>query len=326
MDSLTHGLVAAILAYVLGFPQFVPFVVIGAVIIDADVLFALISDRHPALYLFVHGGIAHSFLGVVVMSALAYAGIAIATFAGFVNPMISLGAGAAGGCAILAGAFLHIAMDLPATPGIPLFAPKSDKKYALFILPGPSILLMAVSLFFLAWMALGGVTLAGGMVAYVAILVAFLLVRFVAFLVSRPAVRGTLWAIPQVNPLRWFLIRDSGDAWTVRDYRIGLGMTEPVTSPKFSGTDAQGVAPYLTVPEVRRLQYTSYIVTAKKEGRYHRPDPPCRDSTRSNPHQGNSLLYRGISPVKYRESWSGKHTFTGIRSGKQNGWATRQRP
>lgn len=280
MDSLTHGLVAAILAYVLGFPQLVPFVVIGAVIIDADVLFALISDRHPSLYLFVHGGIAHSFLGVVVMSALAYAGISLATFAGFVNPVVSFGAGAAGGCAILAGAFLHIAMDLPATPGIPLFAPKSDKKYALFILPGPSVLLMAVSLFFLAGMALGVVTLAGGMIAYAAILVAFLLVRFVAFLVSRPAVRGNLWVIPQVNPLRWLLISDSGDAWTVRDYRIGLGMTEPVTWPKFSGIDAQGVAPYLTAPEVRRLQYTSYVVTAKKEGECLILADPVRESGR----------------------------------------------
>lgn len=280
MDSLTHGLVAAILAYVLGFPQFVPFVVIGAVIIDADVFFALISDRHPSLYLFVHGGIAHSFFGVVVMSAIAYAGIAIATLVGLVNPVVLFGAGAAGGCAILAGAFLHIAMDLPATPGIPLFAPESDKKYALFILPGPSILLMAVSLFFLAWMALGVVTFAGGMIAYAAILISFLLVRFIAFLVSRPAVRGTLWAIPQVNPLRWFLIRDSGDAWIVRDYRIGLGMTEPVTCPKFSGTDAQGVAPYLTVPEVRRLQYTSYIVTAKKEGDVLILADPVRESGR----------------------------------------------
>jgi inner membrane protein len=280
VDSLTHGLVAAILAYVLGFPQFVPFVVIGAVIIDADVIFALISDRHPALYLFVHGGIAHSFLGVVVMSVIAYAGIALATLAGLVNPVVLFGAGAAGGCAILTGAFLHIAMDLPATPGIPLFAPKSDKKYALFILPGPSFLLMAVSLFFLAGMALGGVTFTGGMIAYAAILVAFLLVRFIAFLASRPAVCGTLWTIPQVNPLRWLLIRDSGDAWTVRDYRIDRGMTEPVLYQKFTGTDAQGVAPYLTAPEVRRLQYTSYIVTAKKEGNVLILADPVRESGR----------------------------------------------
>jgi inner membrane protein len=215
-----------------------------------------------------------------VMSALAYAGIALATLTGLVNPAVLPGAGAAGGCAILAGAFLHIAMDLPATPGIPLFAPKSDKKYALFILPGPSILLMAVSLFFLAWMALGVVPLAGGMIAYAAILIAFLLVRFVAFLASRPAVRGNLWVIPQVNPLRWLLIRDNGDAWAVRDYRIGMGMTEPVLYQKFSGTDVGSVASYRTAPEVRRLQYTSYVVIAKKEGEILILSDPVRESGR----------------------------------------------
>ena len=274
MDSLTHGLVAAILAYIVGFPQLIPFAVIGVVIIDTDVLFSLISDRHPSLYLFVHGGIAHSLAGAVVMSVLAYAGIALATLAGVIDPALLVRAGPAGFTAVLAGAFLHIAMDLPATPGIPLLAPKSDKKYALFILPGPSIFLMAVSLFFLIWMALGVVTLADGMVAYAAILVAFILVRFVAFLVSRSALRGTMRAIPQVNPLRWLAISDSGDAWTARDYRIGLGVADPVNYPKFKNTSPGEVAPCLTLPEVRRLRYYSYIMTSeKKDGAIILSDP-----------------------------------------------------
>jgi inner membrane protein len=265
VDSLTHALVAAILAYVLGFPQFIPFAVIGAVIIDADVLFSLISDRHPSLYLFIHGGIAHSLGGVVVMSVLAYAGIALATLAGLVSPSVLVRAGPAGFAVVLAGAFLHIAMDLPATPGLPLLAPVSDKKYALFILPGPSIFLMAVSLFFLIWIALGVVTLTEGMVAYGAILVLFLLVRFIAFLASRPALRGTMWAIPQVNPLRWLAIYDSGDAWTARDYRIGLGLTDPTSYQKFMNTSQKEVASCSALPEVQRLRYHSYIVTVKKE-------------------------------------------------------------
>jgi len=280
VDSLTHGLVAAILAYILGFPQLIPFAVIGVVIIDTDVLFSLISDRHPSLYLFVHGGIAHSLAGAVVMSVLAYAGISLATLAGVIDPAILVRAGPAGFAAVLAGAFLHIAMDLPATPGIPLLAPKSDKKYALFILPGPSIFLMAVSLFFLFWMALGVVNVAQGMVAYAAILVAFLLVRFVAFLVSRPALRGTMRAIPQVNPLRWLAISDSGDAWTAQDYRIGLGMTDTVIMPKFRNTSAEEVAQYLAMPEVKRLMYQSYIVTAEQEGNNLILSDPLRESGR----------------------------------------------
>jgi inner membrane protein len=265
VDSLTHALVAAIFAYALGFPQFIPFAVIGAVIIDTDVLFSLISDRHPSLYLFIHGGIAHSVAGAVVMSVLAYAGITLAALAGLVAPALLVRAGPAGFVVVLAGAFLHVAMDLPATPGLPLLAPASDKKYALFLLPGPSIFLMAVSLFFLIWIALGVVTLAEGMVAYGAIIVVFLLVRFAAFIVSRPALLGTMWAIPQVNPLRWLAIYESGDAWTARDYRIGLGMTDPVSYQKFRNTSQKEVASCSALPEVQRLRYHSYIVTAEKE-------------------------------------------------------------
>jgi inner membrane protein len=265
VDSLTHALVAAIVAYALGFPQFIPFVVIGAVIIDADVLFALVSDRHPSLYLFVHGGIAHSLAGAVVMSVLAYTGIALAALTGLISPAVLIRAGPAGFAVVLAGAFLHIAMDLPATPGLPLLAPASDKKYALFILPGPSIFLMAVSLFFLIWMAWGVVTLAEGMVTYASILVVFLLVRFAAFLASRPALRGTMWAIPQVNPLRWLAIYESGDSWMARDYRIGLGMTDPVSYPKFRNTSQKEFDSCSALPEVQRLRYHSYVVTVEKE-------------------------------------------------------------
>lgn len=264
MDSLTHALVAAILTYALGFPEFVPFVIIGAVIIDADVIFSIFSNPHPSLYLFVHGGIAHSVAGVVAMSAFAYTGIGIAALAGLVSPAWFFGAGVFGFAAVLAGGFLHIAMDLPATPGIPLLAPFSDKKYALFILPGPSLTMLGVSLFFLIWMALGVVTLAGGMAVYMAIFAAFLLARFIPFLISRPGLRGMANVIPQVNPLSWLAIRDRGDTWEVGMYRIGNGMNAPAVFPKFRDTSEAEVASYRTLPEIKRLMYQSYIVTAKK--------------------------------------------------------------
>ena len=62
---------------------------------------------------------------------------------------------------------------------------------------------MGASLFFLLWMALGVVTFAEGIKGYAAIFGVFLLVRCIAFLVSRPALRGAVCAIPQANPLRW---------------------------------------------------------------------------------------------------------------------------
>jgi inner membrane protein len=123
-------------------------------------------------------------------------------------------------------------------------------------------------------MALGVVTLAEGMVAYAAILIMFLLVRFVAFLVSRPALRGTVQVIPQVNPLRWLAITDSGDSWMAQDYRIGLGMADPVNYPKFKNMSPEEIVPCLALPEVRRLRYYSYIMTSeKKDGAIIISDP-----------------------------------------------------
>ena len=266
MDSLTHALVAAILAYALGLSQFLPFFVLGAVIIDADILFSLVSRHHPSLYLFIHGGIAHSIAGAVAMSLLAYAGILLAAASGLVSPAAITGTGLAGAGAVLAGTFLHLAMDLPATPGIPLLAPVSDRKFSLFVLPGPSILLMAVSLFFAIWMALGVVTLAEGMMTYAAIFCTFLIVRAAAFLAARPALRDAMRVIPQPYPRRWLAIFDRGDAWEVQEYRIGAGFSGAVTYPKYRNLSVEESAPYLALPEVRRLQYHSYIVTAEKDG------------------------------------------------------------
>jgi inner membrane protein len=51
-----------------------------------------------------------------------------------------------GFAAILGGALSHLAIDTLACPGIPLFAPFSDRKYTVGILPGPSILLAGAAL------------------------------------------------------------------------------------------------------------------------------------------------------------------------------------
>lgn len=277
VDSLTHALAAAILAYAFGFPQYLPFFVLGAVIIDVDVLFGLFSNRHPSLYLFVHGGITHSIAGVCAMSALTCAGIGLAALAGFVNPAVLTPAACA---AILAGGFLHIAMDLPASPGIPLLAPKSDKKYALFILPGPSLILLAVSLFFIVWLALGVVTLAEGMTVYAAIFFLFLLVRSVAFLFSRPELRGAFLVLPQTDPRRWLAMYNDDYEWTVVEFRFGKGLGNLAEYPKYTWTNPEEVAPYLSLPEARRLLYTSYFVTAKKEGETLILADPVRESGR----------------------------------------------
>lgn len=268
MDSLTHALTAAALAYTLGLPQFLPFVVLGAVIIDADVLFSRISDSNPRLYLFTHGGCAHSIGGAVVIAVLAWAGIALATLTGMIA--LPAPAGFIAFAAVLGGAFLHIGLDTLACPGIPLCAPFSDTKYTAGILPGPSMLLAATSIVFLIWMGLGVIGFPSMILPYVAIICAFLAVRLAAFgsvrAVFRADLHGNGRVVPTISPLRWLLIGEMPDAWTVREYRTLRGTTEPTVFLKYRNTTAEAAAPYLIEPEVRRVRYHSYITTVEQEG------------------------------------------------------------
>lgn len=264
MDSLTHALTAAVLAYVLGIPELMPFLVLGAVIIDADILFSRVSDGNPRLYLFTHGGCAHSIGGAVVMAVLAWAGIALATGAGMM--VLPAPAGPVTFAAVLAGAFLHIGLDTLACPGIPLCAPVSDTKYTAGLLPGPSVLLAAISILFLLWMGLGVIGFPGMILPYVAIICAFLAVRLVAFCSVRASLHGNVRAVPTISPFRWLLIGETLDAWTVQEYRTLRGTTEPTVFLKYRNTTAEAVAPYLSIPEVRRVRYHSYITTVEQEG------------------------------------------------------------
>ncbi|ACL17776.1 metal-dependent hydrolase [Methanosphaerula palustris] len=270
MDSLTHALTAAVLAYALGLPQLLPFMVLGAVIIDADAFFSRVSDSDPRLYLFTHGGIAHSIGGAVVMAVLAWAGITLASLAGAIPAALLAPAGTVAFAAVLGGTFLHIGLDWLACPGIPLCVPFSDTKYTAGILPGPSILLAAVSIFILIWMGLGVIDLPTMILPYVAIICAFLAVRFAAFcgvrVVFRADLSGIRRAVPMVSPFRWLLIGETPETWTVREYRALLGTPEPTVFLKYRNTTAAAVAPYLVDPAVRRVRYHSYITTVTQEG------------------------------------------------------------
>lgn len=266
MDSLTHALTAAVLAYALGLQHLLPFVVLGAVIIDADVLFSRVSDSNPQLYLFTHGGLAHSIGGAVVMAVLAWAGIALATGAGVIAAAVSAPAGPVAFAAILGGAFLHIGLDTLACPGIPLGAPFSDTKYTAGLLPGPSILLAVTSIIFLIGMGLGVISFSGMILPYVAVIGAFLAVRLAAFCIVRADLSGIRRAVPTISPLRWLVIGETPDAWVVREYLILRGTTEPTVFQKYRNTTAEAVARHLINPEVRRVRYHSYITTVVREG------------------------------------------------------------
>ena len=266
MDSLTHALTAALLAYALHLPQILPFFVLGAVIIDADVLYSLISDRLPSLYLFTHGGIAHSITGAVVLSVIAWTSALFVLGAGFVHTVLPVPAGPVTFAAVLAGALLHIGLDTLAVPGLPLLAPFSDRKYTAGLLPGPSILLMATSLFFLIWTGFGVIDPTSMILPYAVIIAAFLGLRLAAFGFARTALHGKGRSVPTINPLRWLTIGGTPDAWMVGEYRIGMGLGDREYLMKYWSTSMEETAPFRVLPEVRRLRFHSYIVTAKKVG------------------------------------------------------------
>lgn len=277
MDSLTHALTAALIAYALHLPQVLPFFILGAVIIDVDVLFSFISDRHPSLYLFTHGGITHSITGVVVLSVIAWTTAISVLATGFGHPLLPVPAASAF-AAVLAGALLHIGFDILAVPGLPLLAPFSDRKYTAGLLPGPSIFLMAESLFFLIWMSLGGIDLSAMALMYTAVFAAFITVRLAAFCIVRTALHGNGRAVPTINPLCWLVIGEVPDAWTVAEYRIGKGLGDMEYLMKYRSTSAEEITAFLIMPEVRRVLFHSYLVTTEKVGDVIVFSDPLRES------------------------------------------------
>jgi len=265
VDSLTHALVMAAIFTAAGLPHLVPFAVLGAVILDTDIFFSLFSDPLPTLYGFTHGGYAHSITGGIVMTVLAGVGLWMAAMAGLVDRSVFAFFGPIAFAAIFAGVFLHIGIDTLACPGIPLLAPFSDRKYSVDLLPGPSISLMIASVSVLLGMVIRWVSLTVGLTIVAVVVCLYLAVRAGSFLLVMGG-RGTGRLVPTISPLRWMAISETADAWTVRHTTLGRSMTDQVVFEKYRNTTPAEVGPYLSLPEVKRLIYHSYIITVAKEG------------------------------------------------------------
>jgi len=263
VDALSHALIAAIILPAFGLQNFIPFAVIGAVIPDADIFFPFISDRSPRLYLFTHGGIAHSIAGAVALSVLAFLGIALIRATGFVPVWVFAGYGIAAFLVMLAAAFLHLFIDFLACPGIPLLAPFSDRKFTPGILPGPSVLVMAASAGTIVALAASRVPIISALALYTAIIVLYLACRTGAFLYVRVMVPGR--RVPSINPFRWLVITENDAAFTVRYYTVFCGFSGGDVIEKFRNTDAREVEPYLDLPDVQRLRFYSWIMTVERD-------------------------------------------------------------
>lgn len=160
-----------------GLSPLLPFAILGAVMPDADIFFSVISDTHPSLYLFTHGGIAHSLTGALVLSLLVYGVIVIFAPAGIIPIPAIQGSGMYAFTAVLSGTCLHLAIDILACPGIPLLAPFADRKYTLGILPGPSILIAFAALEYVIVTVTLLLDYSGTMGIYAIIVILYLAVR-----------------------------------------------------------------------------------------------------------------------------------------------------
>lgn len=264
MDALSHALVVIIILLALGLPALIPFAIIGAVILDVDIFFSLISDKSPHLYLFTHGGIAHSIFGAVVISALAYLSILGITVAGVIPSSLYPGSGIAVFAIILAGAFLHLFIDLLACPGIPILAPFSEAKFTLGILPGPSVLVMGSAIAVLFLIISSRVPILATLSVYAIVVVLYLVFRTAMFLFAAAILPGL--RVPIINPFRWLVITENDTEYSVRYYLAFSGFSNVEVFEKYRNTNPGEVKRYFNMPEVRRLMFNSYIAIAERSG------------------------------------------------------------
>jgi inner membrane protein len=263
VDSLTHAF-AVILAApdsVSGLYLFA--LVLGAVIPDIDILFKPISDRHPSLYMFTHGGVTHSIPGAVAMAPLALAGSAVAmAWRAFPVPEQGFTWVLMGGLFIL-GTFTHLFLDALAYPGIPLLYPFIPQKYTAGIFPGPSLVIFAASLVFatLLLSGLGGQILTG---AYTAFCILFILASGGIALAVRAGTRGK--AIPTLHPLRWFILTEDDGRYILSSFHLLSGMGPEKIFPKYRNTSPHELEDLVRRPEYQRLLFYSYVITANRDG------------------------------------------------------------
>jgi inner membrane protein len=72
--------------------------------------------------------------------------------------------------------------------------------------------------------------------------------------------------VPTINPFRWLVITQDDDTFTIRHYTVFGGFTAGEVIKKFQNTDEKKVAPYVGIPDVRRVRFYSWIMTAEKDG------------------------------------------------------------
>lgn len=263
MDSITHAFAIAIPLLLIGNTILVPFAVIGAVIPDIDVLFFLISGDNPSWYILTHGGITHSIAGAALLSLVAFVVLYLLSRISWIGRYFPEKVTIMAGLALLAGAMLHIFLDYLAYPGIPLLWPFSTEKFTLGIFPGPSFLILVASLILLS-LILTQRAGTGVYQGYMVVFLAIILIYAGLALYANTETEGE--AIPTMNPGRFIIIEETESSFAVRPYGLLQGNGEETVYRKYTNITPAEVAGIATLPEVERLYYHSYIVTAERRG------------------------------------------------------------
>jgi inner membrane protein len=264
VDIFTHAIAILVIVFATGNAVFIPFGVLGAVIIDIDMAFFFIARQNPSLYLLHHAGFSHSFFGATVLSVIAFGTTIVLASAGWLPGTIPGGILIPAFACVLAGAYLHLFLDYLAAPGLPLLYPLTEKRSGLGMFPMPVYLLITIlGLGSVAAILVRGISyeFAAG---YTALLIGLIMVS-----------AGMKWYVYRKIPGRsystfhsfqWLVILEENPSYTITVYDVFKGIIRQLSVEKYRDITPAEADRYEGLPELRRHRYFSYISTVEKRG------------------------------------------------------------
>ena len=263
MDIFTHAVAILVILFATGNAGFIPFGVLGAVIIDIDMAFFFIPRCNPSLYLLHHGGFSHSIAGAAILGIIAFGAALGLSPAGFLPGTIPKAIIIPALACVLAGAYLHLFLDSLASPGLPLLYPLTEKRFGLALFPMPVYFLITVlALASLAVIFFQGLT-QGLAVVYGAIFTVLIVAGAGMKWVVHRKVRGR--SFPTLNPFQWIVIQEENPSYSVMVYDMFRGVLRELNFEKYRNITPEEARRYNS-PELRRHRYFSYIETVEKNG------------------------------------------------------------
>jgi inner membrane protein len=264
VDIFTHSVAILVILFATGNAVFIPFGVLGAVIIDIDMAFFFIARRNPSLFLLHHGGFTHSFFGATILSAIAFGAALVIASAGWLPVTIPGGILVPAFACVLAGAYLHLFLDYLAAPGLPLLYPLTENRFGLAMFLMPVYLLITVlGLVSVAFILVRGITYEFAMV-YGAIFIGLIVVSAGMKWYMYRKIPGRSYST--LHSFQWIVIREENPSYTVTVYDMFKGVIRELSFEKYRDiTPAEGHR-YDGLPELRRHRYFSYISTVEKTG------------------------------------------------------------